>query len=173
MKPNLIPNSMRSENHMITFEVKEEKFPFFGKKYQMKTANDTSAETYCLLHFPSLIRLEREAGLEYVEIQNLLEFYDDNRAQFSRMLLEAGHGLVDPRGRLLPKFYDVQGFVSCIFCFVLIGVMVMVHGDDRRVSTQVWWQVLVLVACTHWLVVLRVLIMLHLQYIMVSHDPCS
>lgn len=25
---------------------------------------------------------------------------------------------------------------KCIFCFLLIGVMVMVHGDDRRVSTQ-------------------------------------
>nr|KAJ0197820.1 hypothetical protein LSAT_V11C700385270 [Lactuca sativa] len=107
MKPNLVPNSIRSENHMITFEVEEEKFPFFGKKYQVKTANDTSAETHCLVYFPSLIRLEREAGLEYMEIQNLLEFYDDNRPQFSGMLLEAGHGLVDPRGRLLPKFYDV------------------------------------------------------------------
>lgn len=31
---------------------------------------------YCLWHF---FRLEREAGLEYMEIQNLLEFYDDNR----------------------------------------------------------------------------------------------
>ncbi|CAI9285685.1 unnamed protein product [Lactuca saligna] len=78
MKPNLVPNSIRSENHMITFEVEEEKFPFFWEKYQMKTANDTSAETHCLVHFPTLIRLEREAGLEYVEIQNLLEFYDDN-----------------------------------------------------------------------------------------------
>ena len=25
------------------------------------------------------VRLAREAGLEYVEIQNLTEFYDDNR----------------------------------------------------------------------------------------------
>ncbi|KAI3793505.1 hypothetical protein L1987_36124 [Smallanthus sonchifolius] len=112
MKANVVPNCIRSENYMITFEVEEEKFPFFGKKYQLKFANDASAETHCLVHFSSLIRLAREAGLEYVEIQNLLEFYDDNRAQFSGMLLEAGHGLVDPRGRLLPKFPDVLGLYT-------------------------------------------------------------
>ncbi|MCH90038.1 mRNA cap guanine-N7 methyltransferase 2-like, partial [Trifolium medium] len=78
MKPNIVPNCIRTENYMITFEVEEEKFPLFGKKYQLKFANDVSAETHCLVHFPSLIRLAREAGLEYVEIQNLTEFYDDN-----------------------------------------------------------------------------------------------
>lgn len=85
MKPNLVPNCIRSENYMITFEVEEEKyvkmsstlffllninrtaefiyymviyrFPFFGKKYQLKFANDAFAETHCLVHFPSLIRL--------------------------------------------------------------------------------------------------------------------
>ncbi|PWA42785.1 mRNA (guanine-N(7))-methyltransferase domain-containing protein [Artemisia annua] len=50
MKPNLVPNCIRSENYMITFEVEEEKFPFFGKKYQFKFANDASAETHCLSH---------------------------------------------------------------------------------------------------------------------------
>lgn len=128
------------------------RFPQFGKKYQLKFTNDNSAETRCLVHFPSfirfvsilstcfeeleliigwyantamkllfpfimcgitcihknltiyansiiitcvlclrnrmlthissvicLVRLAREAGLEYVEIQNLTEFYDDNR----------------------------------------------------------------------------------------------
>ncbi|KAK7826713.1 mrna cap guanine-n7 methyltransferase 2 [Quercus suber] len=79
MKPNIVPNCIRSESYMITFEVEEEKFPLFGKKYQLKFASDPSAETHCLVHFPSFIRLAREAGLEYVEIQNLTEFYDDNR----------------------------------------------------------------------------------------------
>ena len=32
------------------------RFPLFGKKYQLKFANDVSAETYCLVHFPSFIR---------------------------------------------------------------------------------------------------------------------
>jgi hypothetical protein len=107
-------------------------------------------------------RLAREAGLEYVEIQNLTEFYDDNRfadlsflieflenlwkelksewylhfkftlcyvfchccwnliihspylvlpkrAQFAGMLMNSGPNLVDPRGRLLPRSYDVLG----------------------------------------------------------------
>lgn len=32
------------------------RFPFFGKKYQLKFASDISAETQCLVHFPSLLR---------------------------------------------------------------------------------------------------------------------
>lgn len=112
MKPNIVPNCIRSENYMITFEVEEEKFPLFGKKYQLKFASDFTAETHCLVHFPSLIRLAREAGLEYVEIQNLTEFYDDNRAQFAGMIINAGANLVDPRGRLLPRSYDMLGLYT-------------------------------------------------------------
>ncbi|KAH7855824.1 hypothetical protein Vadar_029427 [Vaccinium darrowii] len=112
MKANLLPNCIRSESYMITFEVEEEKFPFFGKKYQLKFSVDSSAETHCLVHFPSLIRLAREAGLEYVEMQNLTEFYDDNRAQFAGMLIDAGLNIVDPRGRLLPRSYDVLGLYT-------------------------------------------------------------
>lgn len=97
---------------MITFEVEEEKFPFFGKRYQLKFASDMSAETHCLVHFPSLIRLAREAGLEYIEIQNLTEFYDDNRAQFAGMLTSAGPNFVDPRGRLLPRSFDILGLYT-------------------------------------------------------------
>ncbi|XP_059457325.1 mRNA cap guanine-N7 methyltransferase 2 [Corylus avellana] len=112
MKPNIVPNCIRSESYMITFEVEEEKFPLFGKKYQLKFASDISAETHCLVHFPSFIRLAREAGLEYVEMQNLTEFYDDNRAQFAGMLLNSGPNLVDLRGRLLPRSYDVLGLYT-------------------------------------------------------------
>ncbi|KAF7149284.1 hypothetical protein RHSIM_Rhsim03G0109900 [Rhododendron simsii] len=112
MKANLVPNCIRSESYMITFEVEEEKFPFFGKKYQLKFSSDGSAETHCLVHFPSLIRLARETGLDYVEMQNLTEFYDDNRAQFAGMLLDAGLNIVDPRGRLLPRSYDVLGLYT-------------------------------------------------------------
>ncbi|KAI9156775.1 hypothetical protein LWI28_012043 [Acer negundo] len=112
MKPNIVPNCIRSESYMITFEVEEEKFPLFGKKYQLKFANDIPPETHCLVHFPSLIRLAREAGLEYVEIQNLTEFYDDNRAQFAGMLMSSGTNLLDTRGRLLPRSYDVLGLYT-------------------------------------------------------------
>ncbi|CAI9091249.1 OLC1v1026218C1 [Oldenlandia corymbosa var. corymbosa] len=116
MKPNIVPNCIRSESYMITFEVEEEKFPFFGKKYQLKFATDVTAESHCLVHFPSLIRLAREAGLEYVELQNLTEFYDDNRTQLAGMLQDFGHNLVDPRGRLLPRSFDVLGlFTTFVF----------------------------------------------------------
>ncbi|KAJ8765983.1 hypothetical protein K2173_020499 [Erythroxylum novogranatense] len=112
MKPNIVPNCIRSESYMITFEVEEEKFPLFGKKYQLKFAHDMSTETHCLVHFPSLIRLAREAGLEYVEIQNLTEFYDDNRMQFAGILMNLGPNLIDAKGRLLPRSYDVLGLYT-------------------------------------------------------------
>ncbi|TYG51372.1 mRNA cap guanine-N7 methyltransferase 2 [Gossypium raimondii] len=112
MKPNIVPNCIRSENYMITFEIEEEKFPLFGKKYQLKFSSDVAAETHCLVHFPSLIRLAREAGLEYVEIQNLTEFYDDNKSLFAGMMMNAGPNLLDPRGRLLPRSYDVLGLYT-------------------------------------------------------------
>ncbi|PNX72221.1 mRNA cap guanine-N7 methyltransferase 2-like protein [Trifolium pratense] len=124
MKPNIVPNCIRTENYMITFEVEEEKFPLFGKKYQLKFTNDVSAETHhCLVHFPSLIRLAREAGLEYVEIQNLTEFYDDNRlnlvslivaarAQLAGLLTNYAPNLLDTRGRLLPRSYDMLGLYT-------------------------------------------------------------
>ncbi|KAL5214925.1 hypothetical protein ABZP36_004077 [Zizania latifolia] len=107
-----VPTSIRSENYVITFEVEEEKFPFFGKKYQLKFANESMIENHCLVHFPSLMRLAREAGLEYVEIQNLTEFYDDNRTQFAPMLGSCGASLVDPRGKLVARSYDILGLYS-------------------------------------------------------------
>ncbi|CAA7404380.1 unnamed protein product [Spirodela intermedia] len=112
MKPNIVPNCIRSENYIITFETEEEKFPLFGKKYHVKFANDITSESHCLVHFPSLIRLAREVGLEYVEIQNLTEFYDDNRAQFAGMLFNFGANFVDPRGKLLSRSFDILGLYT-------------------------------------------------------------
>ncbi|GJN02289.1 hypothetical protein PR202_ga19623 [Eleusine coracana subsp. coracana] len=107
-----VPNSIRSENYTITFEVEEEKFPFFGKKYQLKFATEAMFDNHCLVHFPSLMRLAREAGLEYVEIQNLTEFYDDNRTQFAPMLGSCGASFIDSRGKLLGRTHDILGLYS-------------------------------------------------------------
>ncbi|KAF3336223.1 mRNA cap guanine-N7 methyltransferase 2 isoform X2 [Carex littledalei] len=115
-KSNILPNYIRSENYVITFEVEEDKFPSFGKRYQLKFANEASFHSHCLVHFPSLIRLAREAGLEYIEIQNLTEFYDDNRAQFAGLLSNYAPNLLDPRGKLLPRSFDILGLYS-IFVF--------------------------------------------------------
>ncbi|KAF8052903.1 hypothetical protein N665_1492s0007 [Sinapis alba] len=111
-KPNVFPNYIRSETYMITFEVEEEKFPMFGKRYQLKFSGDNAPENHCLVHFPSLIKLAREAGLEYVEIQSLTDFYDDNRAQFGSLLMNAGPNFVDPRGKLLPRAFDLLGLYA-------------------------------------------------------------
>ncbi|KAL5735108.1 hypothetical protein ACOSP7_032969 [Xanthoceras sorbifolium] len=144
MKPNIVPNCIRSESYMITFEVEEEKFPLFGKKYQLKFANDVPPETHCLVHFPSLIRLAREAGLEYVEIQNLTEFYDDNRALFAGMLVSSGTNLVDTRGRLLPRSFDVLGLYTT-FIFQKPDPDVapplttpLLQDDEREWQEPVW-----------------------------------
>ncbi|WVZ86466.1 hypothetical protein U9M48_033236 [Paspalum notatum var. saurae] len=107
-----VPNSIRSENYTITFEVEEERFPFFGKKYQLKFSSEAVFENHCLVHFPSLMRLAREAGLEYVEIQNLTEFYDDNRTQFAPMLGAYSASFLDGRGKLLTRSYDILGLYS-------------------------------------------------------------
>ncbi|KAJ4819985.1 mRNA cap guanine-N7 methyltransferase [Rhynchospora pubera] len=115
-KSNMAPAYIRSDNYVITFEVEEDKFPSFGKRYQLKFANEATVESHCLVHFPSLIRLAREAGLECIEIQNLTEFYDDNRAQFSGMFSSYAPNLVDPRGKLLPRSFDILGLYS-IFVF--------------------------------------------------------
>ncbi|XP_020249488.1 mRNA cap guanine-N7 methyltransferase 2, partial [Asparagus officinalis] len=112
LKPNAVPNCIRSENYVITFEVEEEKFPLFGKKCQLKFSDDMASEIHCLVHFPSLIRLAREAGLEFVEIQNWTEFYDDNRAQLAGILHSYGPHFVDPRGKLLIRAFDVLGLYS-------------------------------------------------------------
>jgi mRNA (guanine-N7-)-methyltransferase len=111
-KPNVFPNYIRSESYMITFELEEEKFPLFGKRYQLKFSGDNASEDHCLVHFPSLIRLAREAGLEFVEIQSLTDFYDDNRAQFASLLMNAGPNFVDPRGKLLPRAFDLLGLYA-------------------------------------------------------------
>ncbi|KAK8946960.1 mRNA cap guanine-N7 methyltransferase 2 [Platanthera zijinensis] len=42
-----VQNCIRSDNYVITFEVEEEKFPFFGKKYMLKFGNDIVSETHC------------------------------------------------------------------------------------------------------------------------------
>ncbi|XP_020178774.1 mRNA cap guanine-N(7) methyltransferase 2 isoform X1 [Aegilops tauschii subsp. strangulata] len=138
----VVPNSIRSDNYTITFEIEEEKFPFFGKKYQLKFANEAMFENHCLVHFPSLMRLAREAGLEYVEIQNLTEFYDDNRTQFAPMLGSCGANLVDPRGKLIARSYDILGLYST-FVFQKPdpdAIPPAVTPDPDEVQERLWRQ---------------------------------
>ncbi|KAG0481023.1 hypothetical protein HPP92_011881 [Vanilla planifolia] len=109
-----VQNCIRSDNYVITFEVEEE-------KYKCMNYLDNSlhaAAVYNLFHlfvYPNF-RLAREAGLEYVEIQNLAEFYDDNRSQFAGMLSSYGANFVDPRGKLLSRSFDILGLYA-IFVF--------------------------------------------------------
>ncbi|KAF6161205.1 hypothetical protein GIB67_007846 [Kingdonia uniflora] len=123
-------------------------FPLFGKKYQLKFTNNVVSETHCLVHFPSLIRLAREAGLEYVEIQNLTEFYDDNgylnlivqlvllfemlRAQFAGMLFNAGPNiLVDAKGKFLSRSFDILD--NAIISFRLYTTFIFQKPDPDKV----------------------------------------
>ncbi|KQJ83687.1 mRNA cap guanine-N7 methyltransferase 2 isoform X3 [Brachypodium distachyon] len=130
-----VPNSIRSENYTITFEIEEEKFPFFGKKYQLKFANEVMFENHCLVHFPSLMRLAREAGLEYVEIQNLTDFYDDNRPQFAPMLSNFGSNLVDPRG-----LYSIFVFQKPDPDAIPPIVTPDLHGSDNAHEEERLWR---------------------------------
>lgn len=48
------------------------------------------------------------------------------RAQLAGMLMDAGHNLVDQRGRLLPRSYDVLGDSSLHTTHYCIGVVMFV-----------------------------------------------
>nr|CAD1827427.1 unnamed protein product [Ananas comosus var. bracteatus] len=112
MKPTAVTNCIRSENYVITFEVEEEKFPLFGKKYQLKFANDITSETHCLVHFASFIRLLVAVSNEELATppKNFIMFCALHfvfRAQFAGILSSYGTNLVDPRGRLLARSFDI------------------------------------------------------------------
>ncbi|KZV55301.1 Dihydrolipoamide acetyltransferase component of pyruvate dehydrogenase isoform 1 [Dorcoceras hygrometricum] len=74
--------------------------------------NCIRSESYIITFEVEEEKLAREAGLEYVEIQNLTEFYEDNRAQLAELLMDSGPNLTDPRGRLLPRSYDIFGLYT-------------------------------------------------------------
>jgi hypothetical protein len=87
-------------------------------------------QSQLLVHFPSLIRLAEEAGLEYLEIQNLTEFYEDYRVPFADVLKSScdakGTPLVDGNNRLSGSAQDVLGKClshallfspSCVFVY--------------------------------------------------------
>eukprot|EP01018_Ginkgo_biloba_P022558 Gb_16519 [translate_table: standard] len=76
-------------------------------KYQLQFSDGLPPQTQLLVHFPSLIRLATEVGLEYVEIQNMLEFYEDHRIQFAGILQNTCGSLLDPKGRLFHRVHDV------------------------------------------------------------------
>ncbi|XVE75503.1 hypothetical protein DITRI_Ditri12bG0098700 [Diplodiscus trichospermus] len=99
--------SLRSKNFISSVVLLSVSgFPIFGALLPLSLCDHCHIGTLrsCLKR-----RLAREAGLEYVEIQNLTEFYDDNRSQFAGMIMNAGPNLLDPRGRLLPRSHDVLG----------------------------------------------------------------
>lgn len=96
---------VNSEHYAISFE--DDRFTPFGTKYTLQFADGVISESQQLIHFPSLIRLAEEVGLEYIELQNLQEFYDDYRIQFSDILRATCANLVDPKGKLPQFAHDI------------------------------------------------------------------
>lgn len=62
-----------------------------------------------LLYFVSASWRENN-GLLFFFLKNFT-FLVEDRAQFGSLILKFGPNLVDPRGRLLPRSYDVLGDV--------------------------------------------------------------
>ncbi|CAM6123395.1 unnamed protein product [Calypogeia fissa] len=106
--------AVRAEMYKITFD--DDRFLPFGSKYHMRFTDDgLPPQPQLLVHFPSLIRLAKEVGLECVEIQNLMEFYEDYSGPFSDVFRSCcgslmdlkGVPVLDAKGRLNPLFADV------------------------------------------------------------------
>eukprot|EP00250_Pteridium_aquilinum_P006487 c16399_g1_i1 orf=148-2649(+) len=96
---------VHSEHYIISFE--DDRFTPFGTKYTLNFIDGAISESQQLIHFPSFIRLAEEVGLEYIELQNLQEFYDDYRLQFPDILRATCANLVDPKGRLPQSAHDI------------------------------------------------------------------
>ncbi|BBN04562.1 mRNA (guanine-N7-)-methyltransferase [Marchantia polymorpha subsp. ruderalis] len=105
---------VRTELYKISFD--DDRFLAFGSKYHLRFTDDgLPAQAQLLVHFPTLIRLAREVGLECVDIQNLQEFYDDSVVPFADVLKNScaslvdskGVAVLDARGRLSTQAVDV------------------------------------------------------------------
>lgn len=115
---NLRVNGMlprvRTDQYIITFE--DDRFTPFGMKYQIQFLDGLPSQTQLLVHFPSLIRLATEVGLETIEIQNMLEFYEDYRIQFMGILQNTCGNLLDNKVRLPHRTHDLLSlFTTFIF----------------------------------------------------------
>ncbi|KAL2634483.1 hypothetical protein R1flu_005962 [Riccia fluitans] len=119
---------VRTELYKISFD--DDRFHAFGSKYYLRFTDDgMPSQAQILVHFPTLIRLAREAGLECVEIQNLHEFYDDSVVPFADVLKNScedlldskGAPVLDARGRLNAQAVDVLSLYTT-FIFKKGGV---------------------------------------------------
>ncbi|KAL3693220.1 hypothetical protein R1sor_006871 [Riccia sorocarpa] len=119
---------VRTELYKISFD--DDRFHAFGSKYYLRFTDDgMPSQAQILVHFPTLIRLAREAGLECVEIQNLHEFYDDSVVTFAEVLKKScenlldskGAPVLDARGRLSAQAVDVLSLYTT-FIFKKAGV---------------------------------------------------
>mmetsp|Transcript_11431 Transcript_11431/g.19410 ORF Transcript_11431/g.19410 Transcript_11431/m.19410 type:complete len:255 (+) Transcript_11431:257-1021(+) len=97
---------VRGEGYTIKFE--SETFTYFGTRCTIRY-DDGVEYTEPLVHFPSLLRLAKEAGLQYIEAVNLVDFFEDNKRKFSHIL--TGERIVDRKGKLV-RFEDVCGLFS-------------------------------------------------------------
>eukprot|EP00249_Psilotum_nudum_P016235 c25737_g1_i1 orf=51-2042(+) len=96
---------VNSGHYMISFE--DDRFTTFGTKYILHFTDGLPPQNQILVHFPSLIRLAEEVGLEYIEIQNLLEFYEDYRIFFGDAVQRTCGSFFDSKGRLPLWAHDV------------------------------------------------------------------
>ncbi|EFJ24986.1 hypothetical protein SELMODRAFT_414216 [Selaginella moellendorffii] len=106
LRPGSTIPRVKAELYTITFD--DDRFNIFGTRYQLRFADDGLApQSQLLVHFPSLIRLAKEAGLEFIEIQNLDEFFEDYRHLFADAFTSNCSSFLDPKGKLMAPIRDV------------------------------------------------------------------
>ncbi|KAG0593021.1 hypothetical protein KC19_1G299000 [Ceratodon purpureus] len=119
---------VKSSLYTITFE--DDRFHFFGSKYQLRFVDGLPAQMQQLVHFPSFIRVAEEVGLEFVEIQNLTEFYDDYRVPFASTLQSSCKNLLDQKGQ---PMVDSRGKLSMVATDVLSLYSTFIFKKSTRI----------------------------------------
>jgi len=62
------------------------------------------------VHFPTLIKLAQDIGMNMLEITNLCEFYEDNRKHYAEHLKTTV--LINKQGKIEPAQKDLIGLYT-------------------------------------------------------------
>jgi len=72
-------------NELFDIQFDNDQFNHFGSAFHLQMPPHQT-ESHYLVHFPSLIRLAREVGLQMLSLCNYNEFFDDNRKNYHDVL---------------------------------------------------------------------------------------
>eukprot|EP01114_Cavostelium_apophysatum_P003268 TRINITY_DN13069_c0_g1_i1.p1 TRINITY_DN13069_c0_g1~~TRINITY_DN13069_c0_g1_i1.p1 ORF type:complete len:311 (+),score=42.58 TRINITY_DN13069_c0_g1_i1:44-976(+) len=118
------------KGELFRIELEEDTFTNYGTRYTMHTEADVKE---FMVHFPSLLKIANDFGLTMLEITNLLEFFEDNRKNYSDLL--KGLNVLNKQGKIEPGQKEVSSLYST-FVFQKqeswTGEILSEHGGTRH-----------------------------------------